>query len=333
MQTFSFDSRYKLPNYFRSHIAYALAHSGLNLITPARRLKDGTPLRCLDLHGRLNIINPDYDPCYQATSKIFDRLFVNLSTNPSSFERACFLRWFAFDIASAQLVDDEYLCMLDSDVLLMSSPRVCFDSFASSSANASPDFIGCISDAGEVGVVIPAIIVMKKRILSLFCEFLLSSYFSDANRGNLLTSFYKRVGRGVFGGISDMTAWFDFVSCAGFRVLNMAKSRNPLLIENFNDFLAGPAAHRSCSFVCNDFKAVIDNDGERTPLLAIHFQGDAKPFMSEWPDSGAEKTITSDDLHLLQSKFSPRPLSRWSRIRQKVMSRLDVFFRAGELFL
>lgn len=332
MFTCSFDNRYKLPNYFKSHMAFALAHTNLHLITPARPFRSGPQLHNHSLSGKLKVLNPDCDPWLQATIKAFDSVFINLSTNHASFERSCFIRWFAINSFSAHLSEEDYICTLDTDLLLMSTPESHLSHFEDHHGISNLDFMGFISESAGIGIVVPALLIVKKRVLNEFCEYLLTYYFSDLNRNRLLSCFFRQVGKREYGGISDMTAWHSFLNSSNYRIANIAEVNHSLFIDNFNNYISDcQRVSPSFLFNCRSFSSSITLSGVTTPITAIHFQGNAKVLMNEWLHSDGPKVITSEYIELVQSKLSQARPALGSRLFAKMLGRAKIFLKTGDL--
>jgi hypothetical protein len=222
--------------------------------------------------------------------------------------------------------------MLDSDVLLLGSPGVVLDHIFNHAGESDCRLITSFRDTGRASIVVPAIVILKKKTLNDFCKYLLSEYFDSSNRRSLVSCYFAQVGNGLQGGVSDMTAWSDYSRSRNIACFDLAEMEPPIVVDNFNDYILELNPNRDHSFVFSGYKCCIDHGNFMSPLFAIHFQGGAKQYMplfSSAHSSHNEVSIRIDDIisYATHLPSSVEPL--FFRIISKAMRRLLIFFKTG----
>lgn len=289
----AFDDRKAPPNYFVPFIRNTLEYTDLNLISPAKAIPYVQQRSRFDVQ----LIDPARLPGYLAVKTLFDSVFINYSTNSFHFERTCFHRWFALNASTNLLNGSDYICLLDTDFLLGMAPAKVL-SVCQKSSRIDLDFIATWEDEVPVSIG-PEITILTKSYLFGFCQFLLTTYFSDSTKSQLLGEYFDRIGKGLSGGICDMRALASYARLHPHSVFNLSSLGNPMIIDNFNSFL------NSEQGTTNNWKLVFHSTGQmihlsgdsQLPLIGTHFQGGAKAYM--WLACSAKseiKEITNDSL-------------------------------------
>jgi hypothetical protein len=116
----AFDDRTVTPEYIFSFIRNTTAFCDLNYFTPAQDIATNDKFDLCSFKYKLITTDPGGLPKYHHAKQLFDDLYVNYSTNPESFERPCFHRWFALNAATTSLNNNDYICLLDTDFSLES---------------------------------------------------------------------------------------------------------------------------------------------------------------------------------------------------------------------
>ncbi|MDK9722836.1 MAG: tetratricopeptide repeat protein [Rhodospirillales bacterium] len=232
------------PDYFALSIASALAASPA---TPLVVLGDSTnayqPCRHLALTRRA-------DSAYD-----FLERYRHASENDFAYEAFCFLRWFILrDWAEVEGV--ERLAAIDSDVLL----------FADLERDLAPRLNGCdFAFAGPTG---PHLTLLTRAGLQDLCDFYMTAYAQGVPD--------------IGGQVSDMTLLPTFLKNRSWADLSREVDgarvdMNMRLPENF--VMAGGL--KAIRFQGGSAMAEPCGGGDGVRLLALHFQGPAKPHMGQ----------------------------------------------------
>ena len=272
----AFDDRKVLPGYFYHFISHTIRFCDLNFITPINSAGRLSSEFNLDNEFQLNLLNPRELPGYLYSQKLFDDIFVNLSTNPARFERSCFLRWFALNAATSHLNNDDFVCLLDTDFLLAISPSSLLALCTQTSFGENIDFIAEWKPHTELVSIGPEITILRKSTLFNFCRFIITSYFSSSNREYLRREYFDRIGNGLTGGICDMRALASFVRQSPSNVVNIRELPNVELVDNLNNLARVSSRFGSWHFDLNQNRSYIHIDGRDKKLVGVHFQGHAK---------------------------------------------------------
>jgi hypothetical protein len=279
MFTACYDNRPHLPREVLFFLDYTATRLPLSLLwaSTSRRLPRGLRHHCES--KSLHIVPTDSIPYYNYVVTTFDSVYTNYSTNPDSFERACFYRWFALNSASSHLQADDLVCLLDTDFLVGLTP---FDLYNLCSAESSYSSIDLISDWDPASseVFCPAFTIIRKAALYDFCKYLLTFYFSPENKSILLGGYFERIAAGLPGGICDMRALASWCMQTGIKSFNLRTSTGFRTISSVNQFIEDQA-NKGIPWEIRFFKEsqelVMQNSTIR--LAGTHFQGDAKCFL------------------------------------------------------
>ena len=273
----AFDDRHLLPYYFNTFIRNTTKYCHLNLITPKKNLNIKAQINFKSKY-KLNLIDPSNLPQYLITKKLFNKVFINYSTNKSYFEKACFYRWFALNAATAFLGRDEIICLLDTDLLIGMEPKDILSSCISNNGNKKIQFIAEWDEDNQAAFG-PEITIMTKSYLFGFCKFLITTYYSSEMRSKLLGEYFDRIGNGNYGGICDMRALATYARNYKDKIFNLRKLENLNLIRNFNCFLKENDKRDDWKICFEGKNQILVNSYESKRLIGIHFQGDAKFHM------------------------------------------------------
>lgn len=309
MFTACFDDRRLLPAYFQVFLQSALIHTKLQLITRAKAIQsyDGRKISLQSFDG-LTIKSPFELPYYNQAIKLFEKNFVNYSTNKRWLEQAWFNRWFALNAATCELNDDDYICLLDSDLLLGCQPEDILNECTLQGGQ-------CLDIVAEwersLVAVGPEITIIRKQSLFEFCRFLVTNYFAPTRVSMLQGEYFDRIGRGLPGGIGDMRALACWMREGTVKSFNLNELRSSGFIRNLNEFIRDNKQETGLAVEIAQGKLSLLNPTGNKPLIGIHFQGHAKVFMQLFLGSlDQKKTFKLNDLQYKQ----PR--------RQKLESRL-----------
>ena len=273
----AFDDRYLIPHHIIPFILNTTKYCDLNFITPKRYLKIDKNIKLNSKH-KLNLINPSKLPKYDITKRLFNKFFVNYSTNNSYFERACFHRWFALNASTTHLKSGQVICLLDTDFLIGMNPKEILSDCVSYSNNGNLQFIAEWDEHNQ-GVIGPEITLMTKSYLFDFCKFLLTKYYASEMRSNLLSEYFDRIGKGLYGGICDMRALSDYAKNYKDQIFNLRELNSKYLIRNFNSFLKENIEIPNWKISIKEKKQILYLSDSSKDLIGIHFQGDAKFHM------------------------------------------------------
>ncbi len=303
-----YDNRESTPDYFVPFLGNVTNFCEINFITP------GVSASAREAIGRfapaqkekLRFINPKDIPWFSHAVDLFDSVFKNYSTNPHEFERACFIRWFALNAATVTLQDCDYVCMLDTDFLIgMSAEKVlslCIQESGRSDIQLIAEWDGLAPSW-----ISPELAIMKKSFLFGFCEYLISTYFSEAMKSGLIREYFDRIGRGKNGGICDMLALAAY--CREFKVnaFNLNSLVSHKLIGNL-DSLNSEYVSSSDSWAISfsGTQQTLKIGDQSVPVVGTHFQGRAKALMRQaWAPNQPQMTLSSqvvnDQFELLSS--------------------------------
>jgi hypothetical protein len=309
MYTASYDNRGGLPVDVLFFLAYTAARLPLHFLWASRPLIDPKLFRQAHRPSLLRIVHTHTVPFYPNVQKLFDERFVNYSTNPDAFERACFHRWFALNSATHHVGPEDYVCLLDTDFLIGLSPSKLLELCQREASVADLDFIADW-DLIHDDAICPAITIIKKKALHHFCRYLIVHYFDSANQPALLTGYFDRVGNALPGGICDMRALAAWRKKYPVKSFNLRSFKAIQTISNLNEFIATrlPAGLPWQIRFQSDHQALFDGE-HVSPLVGTHFQGDAKSYLCLFARRGDKiPVLSSQDVqrHLHDSSHSWR---------------------------
>lgn len=281
----AYDDRKSPPSHLPHFIEQTLRYSNLNLIVPS--------ILCLEKHtafvgskkNELILIGIESLPFWKETELLFRELFANYSTNRPEFEKSCFDRWFAINIATNHLEPDDFVCQIDSDFLIGTRPS----EIVSACRKIAEDDIEIVAEwvNEPCRVISPAIIFIKKKTLFLFCEYVLAEYYSPNNRSFRIKEYFSRIGNGLPGGVCDMRALGCFVDATKCRAFNLSKLTDFNVIGNLTAFRnANQAAGADWTLtngMANQFLRLCEDEKR---LIGIHCQGNAKVLIKQLVEDG-----------------------------------------------
>lgn len=288
----AFDDRKKLPNYVYDFLCHTALYTPLAFLTPARKgWLNQVPQTCM-------FLQPQKLPRFLNIVDLFDEIFVNFSSNPYGFERACFLRWFALNAATTNLSDEDYVCLLDTDFILGVDPSALLDRIHEEAnlASKSLDFVSQWNP--DLDHVSPELTIFKKKVLFEFCLFLMTEFFDKSRLSSLVECYFGRIGKGTSGGVCDMTALASFLKEKKMAVFNLREESEEELkvISNFNSFSAEMASRASSWQLLWEGNSQILRFGSKThALYGVHFQGSAKSRIKSF--AAHRIAISSSDLY------------------------------------
>lgn len=287
MKIFVYDDRFVLPPYFQDFIALASSHGILTLITNAS-VQDKAFKNC---GAGLEILSLQDLPKWTHISSLFDSIYIHRSSNSVQFEKSCFLRWFAYDVASRGLDELDYLCILDSDQALFMHPNTILDDCVLSISAEKPELITWLPEDWKQDVIEagPSLTIMTKRCLSAFCDFLIASFFSTRNISRLNSCYYHSLLTAHGSSVSDMTALAYFVAETRIATFSLGRHFLPIsdyfFCENVHYYLTsaytGSIVHALSqgTFIYEGSKLWLEVKGLRSRVIGLHFQGFSKPLL------------------------------------------------------
>jgi hypothetical protein len=293
----AYDNRENLPSYFIEFFGNTTCYCDLNFISPLSDYRRGSEVLKKFAPKRNEIktvCTADISQLSHVTA-LFDSVFTNFSTNPHEFERACFLRWFALNGATTTVDDDDYVCMVDTDFLVGMSPEQILSNCQQQSGIESLQLIAEWSSE-EPSAFGPEISIMTKSFLFGFCEYLLTRYFSEGNKQQLIKDYFRRVGSGLGGGICDMRALSSYCRESSFEIFNLHDLTSAKMINNLEVFLQSTTANGvSWQMLFKQDGQSLITENDTIPILGTHFQGRAKSLMPQaWRPDGVTSRLTSE---------------------------------------
>jgi hypothetical protein len=301
MFTACFDDRRLLPAYYQVFLQSALIHSELHLITRAKAINsyDGKKISLQSFEG-LTVKNPFELPYYTHAIKLFEKNFFNYSTRKSRLEQACFNRWFALNAATCELQDDDYICLLDPDILLGSQPEDILSQCTQQEGQSFDIIAEWCEPLVSVG---PELTIIKKQSLFEFCRFLITNYFSPCSVPMLQGEYFDRIGRGLDGGICDMRALACWIREGRVKSFNLNELRSSGLIRNLTEFISENKEDEGSALEIAQGKLTLLKSTGNKQLIGIHFQGPAKVFMERLLGGlGQTKILNLNDLQYQLSR-------------------------------
>lgn len=211
----------------------------------------------------------------------FNRAYVHLSTNPESFERICFLRWY-YLLQYMRTNNVHSVFCFDSDVLLYSSVFEIMDKYDLKNADCGCLLFGIDSKfyAASAGTSF-----WTRYALEQFCDFIVRCY-SQVDLLARLKSLYSVFGdEGRVGGICDMTVLHMFLSERHVSSCNLLIDNDGNIFDqNINQGLDCGAG--KFDLVCGkkrvefvNSKPMVFRNGTPVRAHLLHFQGQAKGHM------------------------------------------------------
>lgn len=299
MKTFVFDDRNVLPSYFCLFLDSLSVHTHVNLITSARLiLSCNGQVELLQTCKSITVTDPRFITNYSFVVNSFDSHFTNYSTGCFAFERACFLRWFAINLATADLDDSEYICVVDSDFVLGCSPDIILQTAQQQVKSHPIEFIATWSHENS-NIINPQVTIITKKLLLSFCRYIFSDYFALSCQSQRLGEWFDTIGRGYPGGVCDMSAlgsWLLAIKPNKFNLIDLEKF---YLISNFNNFLAKQSTDNiRWMLAFSSHTQLLSADTVKVNVLGTHFQGSAKRWISHWRLSSSKTMYLSPDTPL-----------------------------------
>ncbi len=231
------------------------------------------------------------DDIYLERFEIFLKNYQHLSSNSYAFELHCFKRFFLL-LEYARIMDLQKFWMIDSDVILLKNLLEYANEISAG------DYVASLSwqnqtDSSMSWSISPHISYWTIDALDDFVNFMID-LFLPKNISKLHQKYYFHLERKIPGGICDMTALYLWVK-KGVKVYNNASSINlkPALFDhNINlssnysqdEFKMTPflgIKKIRWSFKDRAFYAFHKNGG-RINVVALHFQGAAKKYISRF---------------------------------------------------
>ena len=292
----SYDDRMFLPSYVTPFLRNTARFGTINFITPAKNRLRRSKHSPVPGNSSVKILDPKALPQFGKIKTLFDGLFFNYSTNSADVERACFLRWFAVNQATADLDSEEYICLLDTDFLIGTEPSRVLEICQLVMADKKLELIAEWEGLAPVAIG-PELTIMTKSFLYSFCEYLLTDYFSPSNAGELRKGYFSRIGNGMPGGICDMRALASFVKERGTECFNLRSLSTPGFIGNFNVFLGTELAREiSWKLSSSGGSQTLETSSRTLELVGTHFQGSAKRYMEELIPAAGESGFLSKEV-------------------------------------
>lgn len=271
----TYDDRLTLPEYMPAFVHNTTKFCDLYFLSPSQ---NWSSLGKSSTKFSVKQIIPDSLPQFIHTKRLFDSVFVNYSTLPDNFERACFHRWFALNAATTHLRPTDFICLLDSDFLIGMSPSDVLHEVLTRADGRDIEFIS-EWNADENVAISPEITILTKQYLFSFCKYILTSYYDQACRGKLTGEYFDRIGNGLPGGICDMRALASFMQTRAENSFNLRALPEPFIIGNFNGFLNDEGKANDWSIVFASSSQKLCRGSRERRLVGTHFQGSAKTYM------------------------------------------------------
>jgi hypothetical protein len=213
----------------------------------------------------------------------FCNAYVHLSSNSPEFEKICFRRYFLLAQYLAAHPECREFVLIDSDVLL-------FDGIGAhimrlvGKADFSGSYIRC-ADGWDPCQISPHVSYWTSAGLRCFVAYLLDTYTTPAGKRELREIAGRFAARGVRGGVSDMT-----LLCLWARASGNADPINRVFEGQVIDHnISSPHNHLAYEFCIRGgakrlafiggLPCLTTPAGDRTKVLALHFQGSAKIAM------------------------------------------------------
>jgi hypothetical protein len=231
------------------------------------------------------------DEMYLEKFEIFLRNYQHLSSNSFAFELHCFKRFFLL-LDFARRLGLEKFWMIDSDVILLENLSHYANEISSSGYVASLSWQHQ-SDTPMSWSISPHISYWTLEALDDFVKFLIDLYLPK-NISKLHEKYEFHLNNKIPGGVCDMTALYLWVN-KGVRVHNNAASlelKSAMFDHNIN---AGSnyAENEYMTIPFLDIKKIkwsfrdrvfyaFHTDGGLRRVVALHFQGDAKRYISRF---------------------------------------------------
>lgn len=322
----AYDDRLVLPDYVRPFLDHTSRFCDVNLITPAKTSYASDKQRNDGKGFCVKTIKPSLLPEFSHVSELFDRIFVNYSTNSHRFERACFLRWFALNSATASLNEGDYICLLDTDFLIGMHPSEVLGVCRTQAEGRQIDFIAEWEGEEPTGIG-PEVTILTKSFLFDFCEFLLTTYYAEKNRHQLVMEYFHRVGNGLPGGICDMRALAAFCRKRQGNVFNLRNLRGVGLVNNLASLMDSEIVRTGQWIIEFERGAVsLRTAGKIQKLIGVHFQGNAAKALMHHAGvgSGPAKLTMSicDQIWVKEQTFGRKIWKRLKRNTRRVLSRI-----------
>lgn len=223
--------------------------------------------------------------------EIFSRNYQHLSSNSFAFELHCFKRFFLLLEVAGRIGLNKFW-MIDSDVILLENLSDYANEISSDGYSTSLSW-QLQSSTSMSWSASPHISYWTLEALDDFVKFLINLYLPE-NIPELYKKYEFHLNKKIPGGVCDMTALYLWIN-QGIRVHNNAinlKLNSAIFDHNIN---AGS------NYAENEYKTVpflgikkikwslqdkvfyaFHKDGSLRRVLALHFQGDAKRYISRF---------------------------------------------------
>lgn len=317
----SYDNRTLLPSYMGVFLEHSTFHAQVHLLSPAKTIGlQNAEAAHLASSPQLVLLDPATLNYYAEAESLFDSVFLNFSTNPAAYEKACFCRWLALDLATCHLADNDYVCMLDTDFVLGMHPEDILQICSEQAGGSGPGFIGSWSEQHPAAIG-PELAFFQKKYLFQFCRYLLSGYFDPTNHPSLRGQYYDRIAKGLAGGICDMRALAGWLRSHDVLAFNLNAIRGYSFVHNFAAFV-----QQQCSdapgweIVVSNGRQTLNNTSWPEHLIGIHFQGATKPLMELLRGATAGESRLSDSIisEFSMKGFPALPVRVMNRARRTI---------------
>jgi hypothetical protein len=313
MYTACYDNRSRLPLDVLFFLAYTASRINIHFLWSQRSF---IPPKLFWPYYRppgLHVIPTQGLPYYGKVQTLFDSLFVNYSTNPEAFERACFHRWFALNSATNHLRPHDYVCLLDTDFLIGIVPSELLNLCLLEASCTDLDLIADW-DVTDDDAICPAITIIKKTSLHDFCRYLIVHYFQPGNRPSLLSGYFDRVGHALPGGICDMRALSSWRKEHQIKSFNLRSCLAAKTISSLNDYISQQSLHgRSWEIRFFPDRQELCHSDHAVRLAGTHFQGDAKYYLRQMARTRHASPVLSLEDVKRHAQLSMNPARRLLR--------------------
>jgi len=303
MKVVVFDNRETLPEYVQRILDLNLKNNEIILITNTRERCLTEALQVQVEAGKLRIIKPYDIEGYQEAEREFDQVFINYSSNPHDFERACFLRWIAVSkmVEMLHLQPNDLVAAIDTDFLFTMRSTELVQRIYSCECDFDIAAEWRVQKEAEINAISPEITLVRVSTLKELAEFICKVYYTSVYRVRHAELLSILRAQGFGGGICDMRCIAEFIRVKHRKALNLRTLKDLALVDSFNGLVEDCQRSHLKGFSFYESGGIWIRRGWRNKrLIGIHFQGSAKeyieylmwdssPLLIDWKKAYAER--------------------------------------------
>lgn len=209
--------------------------------------------------------------------ELFRSTYTHYSTK--DYRKTCsfFERWLVLNFFTNHLGDNDYICMLDNDMMLGMNCEeimlICSNSCKKSCHKF--DLIAEWESSSNLRIG-PELSIFTKKFISKYCLFLQTVFYSEGMKTQLMELYRDQFIKKSGSGINDMHALALFSNYENANTFNLRDVKSNIFIDNINEFASNKNRDNRWTIYHQNSKQYLKEKENEIQLIGIHFQGIAK---------------------------------------------------------